>query len=310
MRTPRRALVLGCGAVAGAAWSIPVLDKLQQVLDWDAREADLLIGTSVGAVLAALLAGGVGVDRMMASQRGDIHDCRWDHDRDTGGAFPPRPAPRFPGLGLTWRGLRGELAPLTALTGLLPAGRTDMRAIARLIDSVTPDGGWATHPATWIMAVEARTGQRRALGRPDAPRTNLTRAVCASYAVPGCCPPVSIDGRVFLDGGVVSPTSADFVLEANIDEAIVLAPFASTRMDRPRSPLHRLERRIRRTMTRIVDREVALLKRAGIRVIRLEPGPEDLDAIGYNMLDPKRRSRVFATAQRTATACVGSALSP
>lgn len=308
MSHPKRALVLGCGAVAGAAWSIPVLDSLQRQMNWDAREADLFIGTSIGAVLAALLAGGVSVARMLASQRGQATDCQWDHDRDSGGAFPPLPALRFPGGDLVWQGLRGKVSPLTAFTGLLPAGRTDMSGFTRLIDSVVPAGEWAPHPATWIIAADATNGERVALGSAGAPATALSQAVCASYAVPGVCPPVDIGGRSFVDGGVVSPTSADLLLDADIDEAIVLAPFASTHVDRPRSPLVRIERRVRRIMTRIVDRECNQLNNAGIRVIRLEPGPEDLRAIGYNMLDPGRRMRVFETALRTADDAVRAAL--
>ena len=61
-------------------------------------------------------------------------------------------------------------------------------------------------------------------------------------------------------------------------------------------------------MTGIVAREVAALRQAGIRVIRLEPGPEDLEAIGYNMLDPARRIRVFETACRTSNGTVLAAL--
>ena len=54
-------LVLGCGGVAGAAWSIATLDALERTLAWDARRADVLIGTSAGAVLAALLGANVPV---------------------------------------------------------------------------------------------------------------------------------------------------------------------------------------------------------------------------------------------------------
>lgn len=108
MSKPKRALVLGCGAVAGAAWSIPMLDVLQRELDWDAREADLLIGTSVGAVLAALLAGGVSVQRMLASQRGEAEDCRWNHDTDSGGAWPPFPRLLPTAPGLVWKGIAGR----------------------------------------------------------------------------------------------------------------------------------------------------------------------------------------------------------
>ena len=62
----RRALVLGCGGVAGAAWQIATLEALEKRLNWDAREADILIGTSAGAVLAALLGGGVGIQGEVA----------------------------------------------------------------------------------------------------------------------------------------------------------------------------------------------------------------------------------------------------
>ena len=61
-------------------------------------------------------------------------------------------------------------------------------------------------------------------------------------------------------------------------------------------------------MTAIVDREVAKLEQAGIAVVRLEPGPEDLEAIGFNMMDPKRRADVFATAMRTAPLAIDAAL--
>lgn len=305
---PKRALVLGCGAVAGAAWSIPMLDALQRELDWDARDADLLIGTSVGAVLAALLAAGVSIERMMASQRGDADDCGWNHDRDSGGALPPWPALRMTGAGLALQGLRGKVSALTAVSGLMPRGRTDMRPFERLIDSAVPPGEWAPHPAAWMMAVDTTSGERVAFGRDDAPGASLSAAVCASYAVPACCPPVDIAGRTYIDGGVASPTSADFVIGSGVDEAIVLAPFASREMDRPRSLAERIERRARRYMTSIVDRECALLRDAGIRVIRLEPGPADLRAIGFNMLDPRRRRRVFETALDTAPATVGRAL--
>ena len=308
MPRPNRALVLGCGAVAGAAWQIATLNELQQQLGWDARDARILIGTSAGAVLATLLGAGVSIERMMASQRGEASDCQWNHDTDTGGAMPPLPRPGISGIRLALHGLRGRVAPLTAITGLMPHGRTNMQPMMNLIDQVVPAGRWVKHPATWLMAVDAATGQRVAFGRDniDIP---ANRAVCASYAVPGVCPPVAWQGSTYLDGGIASPASADFLLGTGVDEAIVLAPMASMQMDSPRSPLAKVERRVRRYMTAIVDREVAQLRAAGIRVIRIDPGPQDLAAIGFNMLDPGRRMRVFQTACGTAGPAVRAALS-
>lgn len=306
--TPKIGLVLGCGGVAGAAWSIAMLAELEKQRNWDARDASALVGTSAGAVLAALLSAGTPVSRMVASEKGEQLDCTWQHDTDTGGALPPLPAPRLTAAPLVWKGLRGEVSPLTAITGILPRGRSDMTPFMDLINTVVPDGEWSPHPATWIMVVDADSGERVALGR-DVTDMPLNKAVCASYAVPGWCPPVAWNSHEYLDGGIASPVSADMLIGTDIEEVIVLAPMAASAMDNPRSRLEKIERRVRRYMTSIVDREVMKLEAAGIRVIRLEPGPQDLEAFGFNMMDPKRRELVFNTACATAPDAVSTALS-
>lgn len=307
-RSSKTALVLGCGGVAGAAWSIAVLAELEKQRQWDAREASVLVGTSAGAVLAALLSAGMPVSRMFACEKGEQRDCTWQHDSDTGGALPPLPAARLTAAPLVWKGLRGEVSPLTAITGILPRGRFNMAPFMDLINTVVPDGEWSSHPATWIMVVDASSGERVALGR-DVTGMPLNKAVCASYAVPGWCPPVAWQGHEYLDGGIASPVSADMLIGTDVEEVIVLAPMAASAMDNPRSRLEKIERRVRRYMTSIVDREVLKLEAAGIRVVRLEPSPEDLEAFGYNMMDPKRRELVFNTACKTAPAAVRAALS-
>ena len=306
--SPARALVLGCGGVAGGAWSIAMLAELERQLDWDARNASVLVGTSAGAVVAALLAAGVGVKTLVACQQGQGEQCQWQHDRDSGGALPPWPAARFTGSGLLGLGLRGEVSPLTAFCGLLPTGRLDMTPLRRLIDSAIPAGQWPDHPATWLVTVDTDSGERVAFGHPGAPAAAVNDAVCASYAVPAWCPPVSIQDRRYIDGGVASPTSADLVADTAVDEVVILAPMAARNPDRPRAPLPWIERRVRHYMTAIVDREEALLRAAGKRVIRLEPGAADLTAFGYNLMDPGRRQRVLDQACLSAPALVARAI--
>ena len=55
-----------------------------------------------------------------------------------------------------------------------------------------------------------------------------------------------------------------------------------------------------------VDYEVSRLQEAGKSLIRLEPGPRDLQAIGYNMMDPGRRVQVFETALQTTAQAVAA----
>lgn len=303
----KRALVLGCGGVAGAAWLTATLAELERVLSWDARKSDLTIGTSAGALMAALLSRGVSVSRMAKSQAGELRDDCWNHDRDWGAPFPPLPALRLTAPKLLLGVATGKLDLMAAASGLLPAGRADLSSFERLLDTVSRDGA-PVHPATWLMAVDTQSGERVAFGRDGAPPMSTARAVCASYAVPGWCPPVHDRGKSYVDGGIVSPTSADFLLGTGVREAIVLAPMASSAPDQPRSLFTRMERLMRTHMTRVVDREVAQLRSAGIRVVRIEPGAEDLRAFGPNLMDPKRRKRVFETALRTAPSTVSQAL--
>ncbi|MDT7605817.1 MAG: hypothetical protein QOG96_320, partial [Pseudonocardiales bacterium] len=67
----RRGLVLGAGGFLGAAWMLGALAALQEATSWDAREADLMVGTSAGSVLAGLLRAGVSVDDLYGQHCGE-----------------------------------------------------------------------------------------------------------------------------------------------------------------------------------------------------------------------------------------------
>lgn len=67
-----RALVLGCGGPVGFAWSVGALRAVEDELRWDAREAEVIIGTSAGAELAAMLGAGLGNREMHAAQSGEM----------------------------------------------------------------------------------------------------------------------------------------------------------------------------------------------------------------------------------------------
>lgn len=301
MPAPSRGLVIGAGGVLGAAWTVGALDAVRDVLDWDPREASVLVGTSAGSLLVSLLAAGVSTQQLSAWQRGEDSPVRFDHDTATGGSLPPLPYPVPGSLGLALRGLpfrANRVAPLTAMSGLLPRGRGDLGAFRDAIDSLLPPGEWVPHPATWVVACDYATGTRVAFGSPGAPKAASRDAVRASYGVPGWFPATVIDGRRYLDGGVASPTSADLLAPLGLDEVIVLSPMTSANPG-PARGLNRVERLLRRAMNRRLDAEIALLTSTGTRVLRVDPGVEDLAAMGPNLMDPRRRERTFTTSLRT-----------
>ena len=70
---------------------------------------------------------------------------------------------------------------------------------------------------------------------------------------------------------------------------------ASVDPDHPRSPIARLERVVRRAITRGVQHDAERLRAAGARVVVLTPGPYDLDVMGANLMNPRRRTEVLET---------------
>ncbi len=309
--TPRRAFVFGGGGVLGFAWIVGALTAIQHELGVAPGADDLMIGTSAGAVAAGLLAGGIDVDSMRRHQLGtplpDDPSISWDYDQDSGGSLPPRPGWRPGSPRLVWGGLRhpGHVPPVVALSGLLPAGRGTLEPIAKMVAHVARGSGQpAGWPArqTWIVATDYASGSRTAFGQSDAPPAELADAVCASCAIPAWYAPVHIGGRAYIDGGTVSNASVDLVPHGRFDEVFVLAPMASLTPDSPRMPVARIERRIRRSITRGVMRDVNRLRASGSRVTVLTPNIEDLAVMGANLMNPRRRLAVVRTAMLTAAA--------
>jgi NTE family protein len=126
--------------------------------------------------------------------------------------------------------------------------------------------------------------------------------VLASCAIPGWIAPQVIDGRRYIDGGVVSSTSVGLLARPpapRLDEAYVLAPLASHAYDLPLDPVATFERGVRRVVTRWLDREVRTLRARGTRVTVITPGPADLAAMGGNLMNPRRRAAVLQRSLET-----------
>ncbi|WP_410874928.1 patatin-like phospholipase family protein [Nocardia sp. A7] len=319
--TTRRGVAIGCGGLLGFAWTAVALDAVERALNWDIRTADVLVGTSAGAELVAALGSGrTPTDLLAALDRApDADPILAAHVAVDPGKFPPLPHLGFPGFGLVGAGLRAR-SPYTALAGLLPRGRSDADWLRSFGQALAAPSGWVSHPATWVVGADAATGARVAFGAngsgtalATAGRSagtapvDLGAAIAASWAIPGWFPPVRIGENDYVDGGSVSSVSADLLVPLELDEVVVVAPMTSEG-GAPATGLNRLERLLRAQMTRGLDREVALLRAAGTRVIRVEPGPEELAAMGANFMDSARRPATLAAARRHVPARVADAM--
>ena len=133
-----------------------------------------------------------------------------------------------------------------------------------------------------ITAVDVASGERVAFDR--AAGVDLVDAVAASCAVPGVWPPVPINGRHYIDGGVCSLANAD--LAAGADRVVILAPLV-----RGIGPITG------------VAAQAAELRRHAQLVVG-QPGGAALKAIGRNVLDPVRRAPAARAGFAQARSCV------
>lgn len=309
-RAPRRGLVLGAGGVLGLAWAVGALSALEQQEGFDCRDMEMIVGTSAGSITAALLGCGVPVEVMLRHQSGmpapgdPVID--YDEEADSSGPLPPMPAFALGSPSLLAHTARHPLTvtPLAALSSVVPRGRGTLEPIAAILSGVLrgagqPLDGWATHPSTWIVSMDYDSGKRIAFGRDGAPPAALPAAVTASCAIPGWYAPIEIGGRRYVDGGACSSTSLDLLAGHGLDEVFVIAPMVSFAYDTPSGVAARLERRVRRAITRRLLREAEKVQVGGTRVTMLGPGPDDLEAIGANLMDASRRDLVLSTALRT-----------
>jgi NTE family protein len=129
-----------------------------------------------------------------------------------------------------------------------------------------------------ITAVDAQSGEFVTFDRDSG--VSLVDAVGASCAVPGVWPPVTIDGRRYIDGGVRSAANAD--LANSYDRVVVLAPTTAGMGPIPS-----------------VATQVAQLS-ASVAVV--SPDKQAKQAIGRNMLDPARRAPAARAGREQATA--------
>jgi NTE family protein len=304
----RRGLVLGAGGALGASWSIGALTALQEFTGWDARGADTLVGTSAGSIAAAFLASGVSVDTMRNHQLGrpDPEDTRIDYDYSSDRPLPPLPRLRLGSRSLLVHTARHprQVTPMAAFTALLLEGRGSLDRIGSIVNQVAVPGMWPARPETWVIAMDYDTGRRVPFGRGDSPETDLASAVMASCSIPGWYAPVTIEGRRYVDGGACSPTSLDLLAGRGLDVVYVVSPMTSFELDRPPRAAARVERYLRRIVTRRLAREAEKVRASGTEVVLISPGPEDLEAFGANLMDPRRRTHVLETALRTTAAAL------
>ncbi|MFC6014022.1 patatin-like phospholipase family protein [Nocardia lasii] len=254
MATPSTALVLGNGGIAGIGWQVGMITGLAEA-GVDLRTADLVIGTSSGAVVGAQIRSELSTETLYKRQLGSLH-------AEIANRLTVRQLAK-------WAFLAGT-APneATAVRRVANAskGKSKVDPVLRLaaVSSRLPEKKWPKKPL-WIVAVDAASGKLKVFDRDSG--VTLAEAVNASCAIPFAWPAASLGGHTYLDGGVRSPLNLD--LAKGYDRIVGLASNILT----PRR-------------SGKISAQLAHLGSAKVTVIH--PDEHCRKAIGPNELDPAR----------------------
>jgi NTE family protein len=270
----RKALVLGGGGITGIAWEIGLLAGLAEA-GVDLTSADTVIGTSAGSVVGAEIRGGASIEDLYADQL----------------AEPTGEIAARMGLGAIARFVVISVWPGDEQRNRARLGRASLKARTvpeserrAVIEKRLASASWP-EKRLLITAVDAESGEARVFDRDSG--VSLVDAVAASCAVPLVWPPMTVDGRRYIDGGVRSMANAD--LASGCDRVVVLAPITIA---------------MRRTGR--IDSQLSTLG-AHVRSITVSPDAQSRKAIGSNTLDPAHRA-ASAHAGRIQAAGVSSAV--
>ena len=282
-------LVLGGGGIRGASWMMGALHGVAAATGWDPAAADLVVGTSAGAVVAALTLAGARPWDALAPEREDFLRALLD-----GAAFRPRLTLRnlwFGSPPLLRSALRGGPSrAMQAVAGVLPEGFVSTEPIARLIRERSP-AGWPAGERLWIVATDYATGERVAFGRAGAPAADLPTAVAASCAIPGFYRPVRVGTRRYVDGGVHTGANLDLVAGEPLDLVICLNPLSS----RP-GVSSAVYWPVRTLLHRQLLPQMRAVERAGTLLVVAEPDGRSIDLIGLNPMSRRRVEEVGVAA--------------
>lgn len=265
-----RALVLGGGGPVGIAWETGLIAGLADK-GVAVQHADWILGTSAGSVLGSQLALGRQPDALLHAEFAAAALAKEAQ------AASGRPAPDLmPLMGIMARRPAGEAMPTDLMIELgtfaLGAQTTSeevfISGFGALADLEHP---WPEKYA--CTAVDAVTGEFLLWSKDTAAPLRL--AVPSSCSVPGIFPPITIDGRRYIDGGMRSGTNADMAKGHGKVLIVAVMPPAFAPMMQPG-----------------IDREMAVIREHGGEAMLLAPDAGSGAAFGMNLMDNGNRDAI------------------
>lgn len=279
-----RALVLGGGGPVGIAWEAGLAAGLLEG-GVDLSRADYILGTSAGSFVGSQLAAGRDPGAMAAAilaeeQRGKSAADSGEPPASGGARAPGGNTNMMTLMKLMQEAANGKRSgeEVRKELGAFALGaqtvdeETFIKSFGRSL-SEGGDGAWPEHHFA-CTAVDTATGAFQVWDNSTG--VPLAKAVASSCSVPGVYPPITINGKRYMDGGMRSGTNAD--LAKGHDKVILVAvrigagdPAA---LERSKAAL---------------DKEIKVLTDAGAEVEVITPDEASAAAFGNNLMNARVR---------------------
>jgi NTE family protein len=269
-----RALVLSGGGPVGIAWEAGLLAGLAEN-GVDLAQADYIVGTSAGSFVGAHIAMGRSPAKLMEAILAEAHNI------PSRSAGPSGPVPDLQMLFKQMQEAMAGVRPSQEVRAQIGAWALQAQTISEdafianfgrsfsgLAEDAWPERNYA------CTAVDALDGSFMIWNK--ASRVGMTRAVASSCSVPGVFPPITINGRRYIDGGMRSFANAD--IAKGYDTVVVVAVRGNAAQDP-----------ISAAFQRILDTELKELRDSGSRVELIAPDTAAIEAFGLNLMDSRRR---------------------
>lgn len=323
----KTALVLGGGGFTGGVYEIGALRAIDLLAtNRSVNQFDIYVGTSAGAFVTSLAANGVTPEEMMRVLNRDLASPLRDIDLGTllqpnyRGFLSSSLTLPFKLAGIV-RGLVDNIAEVsavdlaTALATILPNGLYTGRGIERYVEEALSDPDRTNdfrllERELYLVATDLDTTERVVLGEGEWASVPISEAVAASGALPGIYEPVEINGREYIDGGILSTTNVDVAIERGAKFVVVINPLVpyvnDFQKDIPTVTGSRARRVSDMGIAAIANQTFRLLSHdrlhraveiweeryPGVDIILIEPELDDELMFGTSILDYRARLQI------------------
>jgi NTE family protein len=273
----KRALVLGGGGPVGIAWETGVAAGLAEG-GVDLREADFTLGTSAGSVVGALLAFGRSPQEVMQVQLA----MGGEGSSEAPALQPRRDATELMEKFMEWQRsdrpaeeVRKEIGAFALQAETM--GEEEWVNAFSLMRMLGVQG-WPERRYA-CTAIDATDGSFRVWDNDSG--VDIIRAIASSCTVPGYFPPVTIEGRRYIDGGFRSATNAD--LAAGYDQVLVIALTGGAVAEGAGNVPGAGD--VLEAVQRQFEEELETLRKGGSAVEVIVPDQESADAFGLDLMN-------------------------